>query len=219
MNLSNLFEKKKTSLDYLKEISEKQSAANDIAAQAERDKADAIVEAAREKTRATMLLKEREERAELSKRINELAFDTSNPQSMIAGLSYLGSLVDGWLGSNDSERAYRTLSRAAESKLKLGLAQLTHADPTNAMIPYFNGMLEGFVEKRRKLQKQHIIRLTIPWGLLVLDLLVMCIYGAVTDWEEVGSSLSGVGAFIFFFAGVIMLTRQHPIDRDDDDDD
>lgn len=80
-------------------------------------------------------------------------------------------------------------------------------------------MLEGFVEKRRKLQKQHIIRLTIPWGLLVLDLLVMCIYGAVTDWEEVGSSLSGVGAFIFFFAGVIMLTRQHPIDRDDDDDD
>ena len=50
MNLSNLFEKKKTSLDYLKEISEKQSAANDIAAQAERAKADAIVEAAREKT-------------------------------------------------------------------------------------------------------------------------------------------------------------------------
>lgn len=65
-----LFDSRKTSLDYLKEISKesrRQSEATRMAAEAEQDKAEAMVEVARERTRAALLLKEQEERSALTK--------------------------------------------------------------------------------------------------------------------------------------------------------
>lgn len=214
-----LFESKKTSLDYLKEISKeskKQTQATRMAAEAEQNKADAIVEAARERTRAAIRLKDRAERSELSKRINELDFDPANPKGMVSSLSYLCSLIEGWLGSYAAERGHRTLCKAAESKLRMGLKQLTLADPSNNMIPYFNGMMEEFQAKREKIRKHGIIRLAIPWSLFLLAVVAMCIYGFIVDWDDTALAFL-LPLLILLFVALGMTINRPPLDRDETD--
>lgn len=213
-----LFERKKSSLDYLKEISKeskKQTQAAQMAAEAEQSKAQAIVAAARERTRAAIRLKDREERTVLAKRINELDFDPANPKGMVSNLSYLCSLIEGWLDSYASERGHRTLCKAAESKLKMGLQQLTFADPSNNMIPYFNGMMGEFQAKREKIRKRLVIKYTISWSVFLLAVLAMCIYGFISDWDEEGM-LWFFSTLPFLLLIVLGLTfNRPPLDRDE----
>lgn len=216
-----LFESKKTSLDYLKEISKeskKQTQAARMAAEAEQSKADAIVEAARERTRAAIRLKDRAERSELSKRINELNFDPANPKDMVSNLSYLCSLIEGWLGSYAAERGHRTLCKAAESKFRMGLKQLTLADPSNAMIPYFNEMMEEFQAKREKMRKQNIIKRSILWIIELLGVVAMCIYGFISDWDEDGMLGFILGLIFLLLAALAVTFNRPPLDRDEDEE-
>ena len=212
-----LFERNKSSVDYLREISresKKQTQAAQMAADAEQQKAYAIVEAARERTRAAICLKDREERAVLARRINELEFDPANPNGMVSNLSYLCSLVEGWLHSYASERGHRTLCKAAESKLKIGLKLLSIADPSNSMIPYFNGMMDEFQAQRAKIRKRTIIIYSIPWAVFLLVVLGVVIWGIITDWDE--NVLVGfVWAVIFLVVtALVQIFHRPPLDRD-----
>lgn len=215
-----LFESKKTSLDYLKEISKeskRQTQAAQMAAEAEQSKADAIVEAARERTRAAIRLKDRAERTALARRINELNFDPANPKGMVSNLSYLCSLIEGWLGSYEAERGHRTMCRAAESKLKMGLMQLTLADPSNAMIPYFNGMVDEFRAKREKMRRQNIIKRTIPWIIELLGVVAMCICGVfVWDWDDDEMLWFYVLLGMFAMVALAITINRPPLDRDEE---
>lgn len=212
-----LFDSRKTSLDYLKEISKesrRQSEATRMAAEAEQDKAEAMVEVARERTRAALLLKEQEERSALTKQINELVFDQDDPKAMVANLSYLCSLVDGWLSSAKSERGNRTLCKAAESKFKMGLTQLACVDPGNSMIPYLNGKEAEFQEKLQKFRKQARVKLSVSWGLVALTALALVIDGLATDWDDSALILL-LPLFITLIIASLVTSNLNSIDGDD----
>lgn len=214
------FDSKKTSVDYLKEISKenkRQTQAMNKAAEAEYAKAQAIVDAERERTRAAILMKDRAERKELSKQIGELVFDPNQPNDIVANLSFLCSLIDGWLSSSKSERCYRSLCKAAESKFKMGLTQLSVVDSSHAMLPYFKDKIDEFKVKREKLRKHEILKISIPGGIFILDVLIFCIYGTVIDWDyDTHPTLAVfmVLAFLLFFTFLVILITRSPVDRD-----
>ena len=161
-----------------------------MAAEAEQDKAEAMVEVARERTRAALLLKEQEERSALTKQINELVFDQDDPKAMVANLSYLCSLVDGWLSSAKSERGNRTLCKAAESKFKMGLTQLSCVDPGNSMIPYLNGkevyIFDGFAGADKKYtRKFRVVNELASQNLFIHQLLIR---PSLEELESFGSA-------------------------------
>ena len=185
-----------------------------MAAEAEQDKAEAMVEVARERTRAALLLKEQEERSALTKQINELVFDQDDPKAMVANLSYLCSLVDGWLSSAKSERGNRTLCKAAESKFKMGLTQLSCVDPGNSMIPYLNGKEAELQEKLQKFRKQARVKLSVSWGLVALTTLALVIDGLATDWDDSALILL-LPLFITLIIASLVTSNLNSIDGDD----
>lgn len=213
-----LFNSKKTSLDYLKEISKeskRRTRAAERAAEAEEERNEAIVQAERERTRASILLNAQAERNELSRQIVGLEFDSEDPKSIVKNLSILCGHIDGWLSSSNSERRFRTLCKTAESKLKIGIAQLSFSDPSNPMLAYFNNKVEEYQDKRKKIKKHEIIKFSIPAGLIVISLLAMCIYGFATLWDEEGLVFFAYPIIILIITEGIMLSRRVPLDSDE----
>lgn len=212
-----LFNSRKTSLDYLKEISKeskRRTRAAERAAEAEEERNEAIVQAERERTRASILLNAQAERNELSKQIVGLEFDSEDPKSIVKNLSILCGHIDGWLSSGNSERRFRTLCKTAESKLKIGIAQLSFSDPSNPMLAYFNNKTDEYQDKRKKIKKYEIIKFSIPVGLIVLSLLAMCIYGFASLWDD-ETIIFLYPIMIFFIIEVVMLSSRVPLDSDE----
>lgn len=204
-------------MDYLKEISKeskRRTRAAERAAEAEEERNEAIVQAERERTRASILLNAQAERNELSKQIVGLEFDSEDPKSIVKNLSILCGHIDGWLSSGNSERRFRTLCKTAESKLKIGIAQLSFSDPSNPMLAYFNNKTEEYQDKRKKIKKYEIIKFSIPAGLIVLSLLAMCIYGFASLWDE-NTPLFLLPVIIFSIIEGVMLSSRAPLDSDE----
>lgn len=223
-----LFQKPKTSLDYLKDISTSQrKQANAARQQIEAEKyaaerqARALENAEKERTNRALQLAEQQERQDLVRTLRSLSFATNDENEIEHNLEYLVPMIDGWMQSFKSARKEDFLCKLAESKFRTGLRRLQVVNPSYPMLSYYEEKQKEYDSKRENYKKQFKQRLLgVVMTPIIFMLFFMFLSSFETNGEDIGLVLL-VGAVFgcIAAAGVyFILIGKRGTEQGDDDD-
>ena len=194
-----LFQKPKTSLDYLKDISAAQKKQANVAKkQVEAEKyaaerqAEDIIDAEKERTKRALQLAEQQERQDLVRTLRSLSFATNDENEIEHNLEYLVPMIDGWMQSFKSARKEDFLCKLAETKFSTGLRRLQVLNPSYPMLSYYEEKQKEYECKREKYRKQFKQRLL---GVIMTPIIVILLFLFLFNGENDGMGMD-VGAFM-----------------------
>ncbi len=200
-----LFQKPKTSLDYLKDISAAQKKQANVAKkQVEAEKyaaerqAEAIIDAEKERTKRALQLAEQQERQDLVRTLRNLSFATNDENEIEHNLEYLVPMIDGWMQSFKSARKEDFLCKLAEEKFNTGLRRLQVLNSSHPMLSYYEEKQKKIEAKRKNYKRQFWVRL---FGTIIVAVIVMQIFVGMFLMSE-DPSMAFLGIAPGLLAGV-----------------
>lgn len=202
-----LFQKSKTSLDYLKDISTSQrKQANAAKQQVEAEKyaadrqASAIVSAEEERTNRALKLAEQQERHDLVRTLRNLSFATNDENEIEQNLEYLVPMIDGWMQSFKSARREDFICKLAETKFNTGLRRLQVLNPSYPMLSYYEEKQKEFAGKREQYRKQFWQRLL---GVIMTPIIAILVLLPLCSEQEDGVVLAVILGV--FYGGLLAV--------------
>lgn len=200
-----LFQKPKTSLDYLKEISAAQKKQANAAKQqvaAEKYAADrqasAIVSAEKERTNRALKLAEQQERQDLVRTLRNLSFATNDENEIEQNMEYLVPMIDGWMQSFKSARKEDFICKLAEAKFNTGLRRLQVLNSSHPMLSYYEEKQKKFEAKRKKYKWLFWVRLLVT---IIVAIIVMQVFAGIFLMSGEDPTISILGVLPGFMAG------------------